>query len=642
MSKYLDALGFQHTAKQCREKIKKLRQDYKRLKDHNSKSGSDRKTNKWYDILDSILGHCPSNKSEYKKKGSTQTTLQPEETVSTEEVVEDPNLEELSCVDGKRRGESDLSEALREVDERSERETAELRRLLVQLDERAAAAREREEMNRRRETEQFQTLMVAGLFLLRSRFERGQEDTFSQEIDDIAPLKKMRVRVDGTGSRPDWFLDQIIMRNTVTEEVSVFTYENWLSKTKGPKRTTVCELAAVVDEEEMVEKTTYVVTIKTSDISGAGTDANVSLVIFGENGDTGTLALKECSNRNKFERNQVDIFRFADIFSLGELSKVRVWHDNKGPAPGWHLEYIEVKDELMNETFRFPCDRWLAKSEDDGQIMRDMACANNDILDLSDKTKYIITTTTASTDDADTKENVWIILEGKKGRSKELMMENKKKKFQRGATDTFEFSSKNIGEIVGICLGHITKDGKKVKSESFWHVLEVVITEKELGNTYTFHCDEQIALAAKKDEFMTFECTKTVESFASKVRSLVPVKYEIIVITGDVKAGGTDANVFITIYGVNGDSGKRPLKQKFRNLFERGHTDRFMLEMLDLGELLRVRVEHDSSGTNPSWYLECVEITNTANWVTTIFMCGKWLDRNKADGQTQRVLYPRY
>lgn len=141
---------------------------------------------------------------------------------------------------------------------------------------------------------------------------------------------------------------------------------------------------------------------------------------------------------------------------------------------------------------------------------------------------------------------------------------------------------------------------------------------------------------------MTFECTKTVESFASKVRSLVPVKYEIIIITGDVKEAGTDANVFITIYGVNGDSGKRPLKQKFRNLFEKGRTDRFLLEMLDLGELLRIQVEHDNSGPSPSWFLECVEVTNTANWVTTIFICGKWLDKNKADGQIHRVLYPKY
>ncbi|XP_053277048.1 lipoxygenase homology domain-containing protein 1 [Pleuronectes platessa] len=481
------------------------------------------------------------------------------------------------------------------------------------------------------------------------RFERGQEDTFNLEIDDIAPLKKIRVRIDGSGSRPDWFLDSILMRNLTTEDVYLFTYENWLSKTKGPKRTKVCELAAVVDEEEMVEKTSYIIQVQTSDyglntsgLLGAGTDANVFVIVFGEYGDTGTLSLKESTNRNKFERKMKDVFRFPDMLSLGELSKVRVWHDNKGPSPGWHLEYIDVKDEAMDQTFRFPCDRWLAKNEDDGQIMRELACANNDSIDLSDKTKYEIASTTANTDDASTTENAWIALEGRKARSKEFVLENKKKKFLRGATDTFEFSSKHVGEIAGICIGHITKEGKKVKGEAFWHVMEVVVTEKELGNKYFFQCDAQIPLAAKKDKFLTFECYKTIESFASKVRKLVPVKYEIIVITGDVKGAGTDANVFITVYGVNGDSGKRHLRQKFRNLFERGRTDRFVLEMLDLGELLRVRVEHDNSHSNSSWYLECVEVTNTANSVTTIFQCGKWLDPHKADGQIHRVLYPRY
>lgn len=57
-----------------------------------------------------------------------------------------------------------------------------------------------------------------------------------------------------------------------------------------------------------------------------------------------------------------------------------------GPAPGWFLEYVEVKDELLDKIFRFPCDRWLAKNDDDGQIMRELACANNDYLDLNEKT----------------------------------------------------------------------------------------------------------------------------------------------------------------------------------------------------------------------------------------------------------------
>ncbi|XP_030006124.1 lipoxygenase homology domain-containing protein 1 [Sphaeramia orbicularis] len=474
------------------------------------------------------------------------------------------------------------------------------------------------------------------------RFERGQEDTFTMEIDDIAPLRKMRLRIDGSGSRPDWFLDQVILRDLTTEEVSVFTYEDWLSRTRGPKRTVICEMPAVVDEEMMVEPTTYIIQVKTSDLSGAGTDANVWIIIFGENGDTGTLALRESSKSNKFERKQVDTFRFTDILSLGDLSKVRVWHDNTGPAPGWHLEYIDVKDELMDKTFRFPSDRWLAKNEDDGQIMRELPCANNDYLDLNEKTKYEICVRTGDT--AETKENAWIVLEGRKGRSKEFVMENssKKKRFLRGNVDRFEFSSKNLGDIAGICVGHTPKDGKKVKGEVFWHLEEVVVTERELGNKYIFSCNSLIPLSPKRDDSLNFECTKAIESFASKARSLVPVKYEIIVITGDEKGAGTDANVFITVYGSNGDSGRRQLRQKFRNLFEREQTDRFILEMLDMGELQKVRVEHDNSGVSPGWFLDRVEVTNTANGVTTIFLCGKWLDTKRADGQIVRVLYPKY
>lgn len=61
---------------------------------------------------------------------------------------------------------------------------------------------------------------------------------------------------------------QVIMRNLTTEEVSVFTYEEWLSRTRGPKRTMICEMAAVVDEEVMVEYTTYIIQVKTGDVAG--------------------------------------------------------------------------------------------------------------------------------------------------------------------------------------------------------------------------------------------------------------------------------------------------------------------------------------------------------------------------------------
>ncbi|KAK2516978.1 Loxhd1 [Columba guinea] len=478
------------------------------------------------------------------------------------------------------------------------------------------------------------------------RFERGQEDSFIMEIADIAPLRKMRIRTDGKGTRPHWFLERITLRNLTNQEVATFTYGEWLSKLKNATGSLLCEMPAVINDEQMMEDTTYSLQVKTSDIGGAGTDANVSLILFGENGDSGTLALKESNKSNKFERNQMDEFSFSDMLSLGDLCKVRIWHDNKGIAPGWHLEYIDVKDSAMDKTFRFQCDRWLAKGEDDGQLIRELACANNDILELKERTAYEIVTVTSDREDAETKENIWIILEGKLGRSKEFLMENssKKRRFERGATDTFQFSSKNVGDIAAICVGHCPKDGKKssAKADVFWHVQEIVVTEMELCNKYFFRCNTKIPLRYKRRDYKVFECAKVTESFASKARSLVPVKYETIVVTGFEKGAGTDANVFITIFGLNGDSGKRALKQKFRNLFERGKTNRFYLETLDMGELKKVRIEHDNSGLAPGWLVERVEITNSATGVTTIFPCGKWLDENRGDGLIWRDLFPRY
>lgn len=57
-----------------------------------------------------------------------------------------------------------------------------------------------------------------------------------------------------------------------------------------------------------------------------------------------------------------------------------------GLAAGWHLEYVDVHDDILGKKFRFQCDRWLAKNEDDGQIMRELACANNDAVDFDEKT----------------------------------------------------------------------------------------------------------------------------------------------------------------------------------------------------------------------------------------------------------------
>ena len=51
-------------------------------------------------------------------------------------------------------------------------------------------------------------------------------------------------------------------------------------------------------------------------------------------------------------------------------------------------------------------------------------------------------------------------------------------------------------------------------------------------------------------------------------------QYKVHVFTGDVSGGGTDANVFLTVFGQLGDSGERKLlkSETHRNKFERNHV----------------------------------------------------------------------
>lgn len=62
-------------------------------------------------------------------------------------------------------------------------------------------------------------------------------------------------------------LPQILLKNMNTGDLTMFYYGDWLSQRKG-KKTLVCEMCAVIDGEEMMEWTSYTVSVKTSDIRG--------------------------------------------------------------------------------------------------------------------------------------------------------------------------------------------------------------------------------------------------------------------------------------------------------------------------------------------------------------------------------------
>ena len=61
ISRKLQNEGYSRDWEQCRTKIKNLKKEYRAVKDHNNETGRGRKTCKYFDELDEILGHRPAS-----------------------------------------------------------------------------------------------------------------------------------------------------------------------------------------------------------------------------------------------------------------------------------------------------------------------------------------------------------------------------------------------------------------------------------------------------------------------------------------------------------------------------------------------------------------------------------------------------
>ncbi|XP_059150632.1 lipoxygenase homology domain-containing protein 1-like isoform X2 [Physella acuta] len=483
------------------------------------------------------------------------------------------------------------------------------------------------------------------------RFERAKTNLIKMEIDDVAPIKKIRLELAGKGSRPCWFLEKLELRNMETGVLSVFKHNGWIGTGKDGAKNPV-DIPATERGKAVLDKTSYKVSVKTSDVSGAGTDANVYMIMFGALGDSGELHLKDSNQSKPFKKGQLDSFVFKEILTLGELHKVRVWHDNKGLGAAWHLSQIEVEDQTTNKVYTFICDKWLSTKDDDKQIIRELTCHGTGKPDSArssgkDKTVFEIEVTTTDKQEGGTIHNGWLVLEGKLGTSKVFRLENNahNKILRKGTTNNFSMPSKNLGQLQKCIVGAYEREDRPLDDAegraAMWHCHEIVVTDTSTGIRYVFPCKQWINIHKNitKSAGQVLTPQKVEETQVSLTRSLAPVKYEVVVVTGDEKGAGTNANVSITIFGSNGNTGKRPLTKPLKNLFEKNQTDKFQLEALDLGELTKVKIEHDNSGFRPAWYLDRVEVVNMATNKISVFPCNKWLAKDKGDGELARELY---
>eukprot|EP00727_Mastigamoeba_balamuthi_P014270 m51a1_g9466 putative sh2 domain-containing protein (1365) ;mRNA; f:547094-557090 len=363
------------------------------------------------------------------------------------------------------------------------------------------------------------------------------------------------------------------------------------------------ERLLVAESEAPGQQWRYVVKFETGNVAGAGTDANVSINLKGTLGSTGRQVL--AADKGCFEKGKTDVFEITCDW-VGQLVSATVEHDNTGLAPGWFLERVSVEESDPRGKIGMGAgwflERLLVAESEAPRRQWVLPCHKWLAKDEGDGLicrellqKYVVKFETGNVKGAGTDANVSITIKGTKG----MLVEH---------------------DNTGLAPG--------------WFLERVVVEEADpRGLVWEFPCNAWLAVD---------------EAVASTHH-----RYIVSTYTGDTPRAGTDARVFVTLFGENGKPSSRiSLTKKGKNLFERGQRDDFEVSLPELlGELSRVLVSHDNSGMDPSWFLDKIVVREadppSSSGPAAIpgrvweFPCGAWLAADRGDRQTSRELHLR-
>uniref|UniRef100_A0A8C5N1V4 Polycystin 1 like 2/pseudo n=1 Tax=Leptobrachium leishanense TaxID=445787 RepID=A0A8C5N1V4_9ANUR len=103
----------------------------------------------------------------------------------------------------------------------------------------------------------------------------------------------------------------------------------------------------------------YLVTIFTGHRRGAATTSKVTITLYGMEGESEPHHLYD-PDGTVFQRGETDIFLITTLFPLGELTSLRLWHDNSGAKPSWYVNRVLVHDLEMDHKWYVLCNSWLS------------------------------------------------------------------------------------------------------------------------------------------------------------------------------------------------------------------------------------------------------------------------------------------
>ncbi|XP_067906173.1 polycystin family receptor for egg jelly-like [Heterodontus francisci] len=146
----------------------------------------------------------------------------------------------------------------------------------------------------------------------------------------------------------------------------------------------------ILPDNDPCDAACYLVTLYTGGRFDAGTTADVFLTLISKSVECEVRLLHHPEHQT-FKRNSVDTFLLTTNDDLGELTLIRVWHNNVGHSPSWYLSRVKVQNVLTKQLWHFFCRKWLCTMKGDGLLHRTFSVTDPDVL-LSRQDVFLIET----------------------------------------------------------------------------------------------------------------------------------------------------------------------------------------------------------------------------------------------------------
>uniref|UniRef100_A0A5F8GTD3 Lipoxygenase homology PLAT domains 1 n=1 Tax=Monodelphis domestica TaxID=13616 RepID=A0A5F8GTD3_MONDO len=475
------------------------------------------------------------------------------------------------------------------------------------------------------------------IFLEGGVFDRNRTDIFNIELAVLlSPLSRVSIGHGNVGSNRGWYCEKVVILCPFTGIQQTFPCKNWLDEKQcdGLIERQLYEVVSL--RKKRLKKFAWSLWVWTNDLKNAACAGPVFVQLYGQKGRTDQIHINP--GPQGFKPGRIDKFRL-DLPDLGRFYKIRVWHNNRTPGSGWHLVKMTLMNNLTKAKYNFKCNRWLDTNEDDYEIVRELTAEGPTVRRIMGMAQYRVTLCTGDIEGAGTNAQAFVCLFGDAGDTGERMLchincRNNMEICQKGNADEYTIEAVTLRKVKRIRVGHDGKGGN-----SGWFLERVLVREE----------------GQPESDNMEFPCNRWLardQDDGQLIRELLPsgsnatlknFRYHISIKTGDVGAASTDSKVYIKLYGEKADTIKQILQESDNDLgdhFERRRVDEFTLETVDIGEINRLVIGHDSTGLSPGWYLGSIQIRVPRQGKKYTFPVNRWLDKNAADGRTEVELYP--